>query len=1042
MSRPTRSRDQKAARSSRTEALAEEPSGLAHFVVGEPTVLEARVTALEELFRVLGLPMPPAPGVLPVADGVGLVHSLTGEGRAIELHWIRLNDPSSLGDRLPPVDLVAILLSPLSHCHRALRLVSRLMACLRDADVLAEARRASSREELVATLQRAEERCGEITLTESDLHGLLATGPRGLSHAEARRRLALLGPNRLERVRPRSLPRHFLGQFVGLFAVLLWIAGGLALLAGMPQLGWAIFAVIVINGVFSFLQEYRAERALQALESLLPQTITVLRDGRLEPVPAHEVVPGDVVQVQEGDQVPADGQLVGEAGVRVDEGALSGESHAVFKLATSGHQRAGGSILERHELVFAGTSVVAGCGTLVVRATAMATQIGRIAHLTQSIGEDRSPLQRELEKVTRVVALLALGFGGGFFLLGVAARVFPIREGFLFGLGVIVANVPEGLLPTLTLALAWGVQRMARRRSLVKRLSSAEALGATTVICTDKTGTLTENRMRASAAWVAGQCLKIEETGPAPPLTLELLEAGVLASQATLEHGDPTERAVIEIAARTGLDIGSLRSEHALVAQIPFDSYRKRMTLVRRDGAMTTAYVKGAPRETIALCSRVRFEGRARPLDDGLRAAVLREHDRLAADGLRLLAIARRDFPEWRKGVPDDSVERDLELIGLVALWDPPRPEVPDAIALCRRAGLRVIVVTGDDPLTACSIARRIGLSPGTVVTGHEMTGMTADALRTLVRRSDVLFARSSPPDKLAVVQALKELGEVVAVTGDGVNDAPALKAADIGVAMGKRGTAVAREAADMVITDDNFASIVAAIRQGRSIYDNVGKFVTYIFASNVPELVPFLVAVFFNVPLPLTVMQILAVDLGTDMLPALGLGAERPEPGVMERPPRPRTQRLLSRSRLAHAYGFLGVAEAVLSMAGFFWVYWQSGWRPGLPMAGDGALYTRATTMTFAGIVAAQVGNVFACRTRHESVFRAGLFSNKLVLLGIAAELLLVLAMIHVAPLARVFGLTPLHTGEWGLLLLYPPAMLGLEEGRKWLLRRRARRG
>jgi magnesium-transporting ATPase (P-type) len=382
------------------------------------------------------------------------------------------------------------------------------------------------------------------------------------------------------------------------------------------------------------------------------------------------------------------------------------------------------------------------------------------------------------------------------------------------------------------------------------------------------------------------------------------------------------------------------------------------------------------------------------------------------------------------------AVERGLTFLGLVALWDPPRPEVQEALQRCRNAGIRVVVITGDYGLTARAIAATIGLSVENVVTGDEVERLAPEALQLVVARPGVLFARASPAHKLAIAQALRRCGEVVAMTGDGVNDAPALKGADIGVAMGRRGSDVAKEAAVMVITDDHFASIVAAVREGRAIYANVGKFVRYIFASNVPELVPFLAFVFLGIPLPLTVMQILAVDLGTDLLPALALGTEPPEPDVMDRPPRPRAERLLSPARLLHAYAFLGVIEAVLALGGFFWVYWLAGWRPGLPMASTGALYQRATTMTLAGIVAAQVGNVLACRSERESVLRLGLLSNRAVLLGIAAEVTILLALIVIPPLAAVFGLAPLSFAEWAPLLGFPVVLLALEEGRKWAMR------
>jgi magnesium-transporting ATPase (P-type) len=438
----------------------------------------------------------------------------------------------------------------------------------------------------------------------------------------------------------------------------------------------------------------------------------------------------------------------------------------------------------------------------------------------------------------------------------------------------------------------------------------------------------------------------------------------------------------------------------------------------------------------LALCTTVQLDDATRPLTDELRATVVAEHDALAVEGLRLLAVARRALGESLVGAGASAVETELTFLGFIALWDPPRPEVERAVALCRRAGIRVVIITGDYGLTAQAIARRIGLPVEKVVSGDEVERLPPEILERLAAEPGVLFARTSPAHKLTIVTALKRRGEVVAVTGDGVNDAPALKAADIGVAMGLRGSEVAKEAAVMVITDDNFASIVSAVREGRAIYANIGKFVTYIFASNVPELVPFLASVLLGIPLPLTVMQILAVDLGTDLLPALALGGERPEPGVMDRPPRARSQRLLSGGRLLHAYGFLGVIEAALALLAFFWTYWLAGWRLGLPMAVDGEIYRRATTMTLAGIVAAQVGNVFACRTDRESLFRVGVLTNRLVLGGVVAEVALLIALVLVPPLRAIFGLAPLGAPEWGLLLCFPAIVLGCEEIRKWVIR------
>ncbi|HXD97636.1 MAG TPA: cation-transporting P-type ATPase, partial [Candidatus Acidoferrum sp.] len=537
---------------------------------------------------------------------------------------------------------------------------------------------------------------------------------------------------------------------------------------------------------------------------------------------------------------------------------------------------------------------------------------------------------------------------------------------------------------------------------------------------------------------LGGRTLAVETApAPVPADVRELLEVAVLASQATLERGDPTEVALVAAAAaRAGVDPEGLRRMHPLLAPYPFDSFRKRMTLVRAAPGGPLAFVKGAPKEILALCGTVRAGTETRLLTDADRGVVLAEHDRLAADGLRLLGVAVRPVSDALLTAPASAIERDLTFLGFVALWDPPRPEVETAVAMCRTAGIRVVMVTGDYGLTAQAIARRIGLPVTKVVTGEEVERLSPAALRGLAGEPGVLFARTSPSHKLAIVTALRAAGEVVAVTGDGVNDAPALKAADIGVAMGRRGSDVAKEAAEVVLTDDNFASIVAAIREGRATYANMGKFVTYIFASNVPELVPFLAFVFLHIPLPLTIMQILAVDLGTDLLPALALGAEPPESDVMVRPPRAAGARLLNAPRLLRAYAFLGVAEAALAMLAFFWTYWLSGWRPGMPMAAEGALYQRATTMTLVGIVAAQIGNVFACRTDRESVFRVGILGNRLVLVGIAAEVAVLLGLILVPPLRAIFGLVPPTPAEWMLVLAFPAVILLLDESRKLLQR------
>ncbi len=1019
---------------------------LTPWLVGDPARLSVAAGDVAGLLAALGVETERAPGVLPLAPRAALVHAMAEEGGRIAIRAAGLDPPVSLAPGLPAAALAIVVTAPLRESGRALRLVSLLRACLSDRACLDAALSARTREDLAIHLLEAERGAGESPLSGEEVIALLGGNANGLGAEEAARRLRACGPNRIERVRRRPLFLHFLDEFRSFFAILLWIAAALAFLAGLPPLGWAILAVILINGTFSFFQEYRAERAVEMLQALLAHTIGVLRDGSRMRLPVSAIVPGDRVILAEGDQVPADGQLLSAEGLRIDQSLLTGESHPVFKMPAVEDERGRVPRLERHELVFAGSGVVAGTGHVLVTATAMTTEIGTIARLTQAVPETESPLQREMKRVTRVVTAIALLLGASFFAIGVGTGLLDLQGGFFFALGIIVANVPEGLLPTLTLALAMGVQRMARRRSLVKRLSAVEALGATTVICTDKTGTLTESRMAARAAWVSGKVTELSGSaaGPEAEEIANLFRSAVLASTATLDHGDPTEVAIVRAAAERGIDPDAIRHASPLIRPHPFDSFRKRMTLVREAPPGIFACVKGAPKETLALCVAIRDGERDIPLTEATRAAILADHDRLAAEGLRILAVAERALPPDLVSGGARAVEQGLTFLGLIALWDPPRPEVPSAIALCRRAGIRVTMITGDYGITAGAIARQIGLPVRQVVTGEELDRLSPESFRALLAEPEVLFARTSPSHKLAIVSGLKARGEVVTVTGDGVNDAPALKAADTGVAMGLRGSEVAKEAAVMVITDDNFASIVAAIREGRAIYANMGKFVTYIFASNVPELLPFLVSVLFGIPLPLTVMQILAVDLGTDMIPALALGAEAPEPDVMDRPPRTAGTRLLGPRRLIHAYAFLGLAEAALSLGAFFWTYWLAGWRPGLEMAAGGDLYRRATTMTLAAIVATQVGNVFACRTERESVFSFGLFGNPLVLAGVAAEIGILLALITIPPLAHAFGLARLSFPEWRLLLAFPPAILLLEEARKWMFRRReaARRG
>ncbi len=892
-------------------------------------------------------------------------------------------------------------------------------------------------------------------LSVEDVFSRLETARDGLPEVEAARRFSLFGSNQMPRAKRRPWYIDLIADFTHFFALLLWAGAILAWFAGLPELSFAIVVVILVNGIFSFWQEYRAERAAEALQALLPHRVTVRRDGIEVVIEAVEVVRGDVLILTEGETVPADARLFVAEKLSLDLSSLTGESRPVPRTAFA-HIDAGQPAAFFPNLVFAGTAVSGGRGEAVVFATGAETEFGRIARLTQEQKKDLSPLERELQRVTRIVTLLAVGLGLIFFVLGVSFGGLSLPIAFIFAIGIIVANVPEGLLPTLTLSLAFGVRRMARRKALVKRLSAVETLGATTIVLTDKTGTLTENEMTVREIWTTDGLTEIagKDTGRSPGNFSDLLCTAALCCDAHLVPpkagrrkwsaiGDPTETAILVAAAKFGLTSETLRI-YKRIAELPFDSVRKRMTTVELIDGRAVACVKGALNELLKLCDHVVLKGREKRLDAKIRSAIQESHDGLAARGRRVLAVARRDLDskeepvngEWRTS----EVERKLTFLGLIAMEDPPRPEVADAIRSCRNAGIRVAMITGDDGLTAAAISREIGLfeSP-VIITGDRLDRIDDVALTKLLTGPEVLFARVSPEHKLRLVETCQRIGEVVAVTGDGVNDAPALRRADIGIAMGATGTDVAREAADMVLTDDNFASIVDAIREGRAVFDNIRKFIGYVFVSNAAEMLPFVVFVLFGVPLPLTVMQVLAVDVGTDLFPALALGAERPGPNVMSRPPRKRREGLLNASTLLRAYLWLGSIEAALALAGYFWAQNTYGW-PVAPFADSGQNYLTATTVTFVGIVMAQIGNAFAWRSEAESVFSIGIFGNRLLLWCIAAELALMIVLVCVPPFPTFFGMAPPTWDQWLVIIWFGPILLGLEEVRKLFVRRNQR--
>ncbi len=876
-------------------------------------------------------------------------------------------------------------------------------------------------------------------LTKDEVFRSLVSTNQGLSEEEADRRLREFGLNEISDVKRKHPAMRLLAHFTHFLALVLLFAAGLSFFSeylrpgeGMLTLGFAILAVVFINALFTFIQEYRAEKALDELRKLLPFYVTVVRQGREQELPARHIVPGDLILLSEGGKVPADARLIETAELRVNHAPLTGESEPLLR----NPEQHPGEFGESPNIVFAGTTVVSGSGKAVVFATGMGTEFGRIAHLTGSIDAGLSPLQKEIAKATRIAAVIAAAAGLFFFVLGfLIGRSF--WDNFIFGVGITVALIPEGMLPTVTLALAMGSQRMARRKALIKTLTSVETLGSVTVICTDKTGTLTQNDMVAKTIWADSRICEI--SGAPDGAARTVMQAALLCNNARIIEGhykgDPTEAALLR-AARGAL--GDMPSERLF--EIPFDADRRMMTTVSAVAGQRFVFSKGALEKILPLCSHILMQGSLRALDETNRRHVFETYHAMMDGGLRVLAFAQGGQEKQAgKNGWSEAIENNMTFLGLVGLHDPPRPEVPEAVEKCRRAGIRIIMITGDAGRTAAAIAREIGLVRGApfVIDGHGLDQMSDDALRKALLEQEIIFARMAPKHKMRVVSLLKEEGEIVAVTGDGVNDAPALRKADIGISMGIAGTDVAKEASDIVLLDDNFATIVNAVEEGRTVYENIKKFLTYILASNIPEAVPYLAYILLRIPLPLTIIQILAVDLGTDMLPALALGSEKPTPGIMKQPPRKRTDRLLSASLIARAYLFLGPIEAAACMFGFFWVLTGGGWVWGALPASSDPLYIQATTACLTAIIITQMANVFACRSREETLLSIGFFSNRLIFVGIAVELLLQLIIVYHPLGNKIFSTAPLAPGVWLVLIPFAFALLFVEETRKYIVRR-----
>ena len=884
------------------------------------------------------------------------------------------------------------------------------------------------------------------SLSTPEVHAALRTRAEGLETSEIRERLAELGPNVIRAATRFSWPRGLLRQLTNFFTLLLVVSAALCFVAhairpgeGMNVLGFALLGVSMLNAGFSFLQEYRAEKAMEALRAFLPSRVAVRRNGKEQTVLAEELVPGDVIMLAEGDRIPADARIVDQHRLLANNAPLTGESRPVALQS----EPCEGRLQEADNVAFAGCQVLRGTGQAIVFATGSRTEFGKIAALSGDTTRTPSPLQQETNHMVRVLTRIAVGMGLGFFAYGMLTGR-PLIVNLVFMMGIIVANVPEGLLPTFTLSLAMGSVRMARRNVLVNNLNAVEAIGAVHVICTDKTGTLTQNRLSiARVVSLRGEVLGDEDRG-------RVLEAALTASEVHEKDGaragDPLDVAIAEAWSAQG---GRLEPVAATIEEpFPFDvASRRAGAVATRPGSGRWFAVKGAWEALSNLATRVREGDAEAPLDDARRQEIDDLIGRLAADGYRVIAVAQRPL-DPAEAATQVECERELVVEGLLCLEDPLRAEVPAAVAQCHEAGIDVLLITGDHPETARAVAISAGIVPAGIDTslvtasGRDIEGETIEAVARRIDRGVRIFARSTPEQKMTIVRALQKRHKIVAMTGDGVNDAPALKAADVGIAMGASGTDVARESAQIVLLDDNFASIVAGIEEGRTVFANIKKFTNYVLVSNGPEILPYLLFILFPIPLALTVIQILSIDLGTDIVPSMALGQEPPEPDTMRRPPRSERDGLLRLPIIAHSYLFLGLIEAAWSFALFFLVLTLGGWRYGDPlMAASDPLYQSATGIALSTILLMQIGNLIGRRYRDASGLDVGIFRNKLLIGGLLVQVVFSWATLYTSFLNRVLGTQPVEGWIYALAWAGVPLIFLSDLARKrvaMLLRRR----
>jgi Ca2+-transporting ATPase len=841
--------------------------------------------------------------------------------------------------------------------------------------------------------------------------------------------LATSGPNELPEAPPHSPLSIFLAQFS---SVIVWVLVGAAVVSGLLE-EWgdtvAIVAIVALNALLGFVQEFRAERSLEALKRMIVVSARVTRDGIQQSLPARELVPGDLIEVEAGDRIPADARVFYSASFQTQEASLTGESTPVVK-AGDRIPEAEVPLGDRRNVLYMGTVAVSGKARAVVVETGERTELGKIAAMIQEAAQaehEETPLQRRLEQLGHTLLWLSLGVVAVVFSLGLL-RGIAFVDMFMTSISLAVAAIPEGLPAVVTITLALGVTRMVKRHALIRKLPAVETLGSTTVICTDKTGTLTKNEMTVTRLFMDHRTIEVTGEGYAPqgelceqgrPLRLQdepgmdrLLNAAVLCNGAALTEqneswqvlGDPTEGALLVVAAKVGLKKDALEVAHPTVREVPFDPERKMMTIVRGSGHDLVAYVKGAPDVLLEQCSHyMTAQGEALPLSREVKDVIQTANGGFAKEALRVLGVAERSLPELPVTASTQDLEQDLVFLGLMAMKDPLRPEAMVATRSCKDAGIRTVMITGDHKETAVAIANDLGIMGQDMraISGEELSRLSDDELRDRVPATAV-YARVSAQHKLRVVRAWKQQGAVVAMTGDGVNDAPALKAADIGVAMGLTGTDVTKEASDMVVTDDNFASIAAAVEEGRAIYDNIRKAVHYLLSCNISEILLLLLATLFALPLPLLPVQILWINLVTDGLPALALAVDPADPDLMRRPPRRPQARILDRERILVMFG-QGVFMAAITLLSFIYCLY------GMDQDLD-----RARTLTFTVLVMVQLFHASNCRNDRLSLFVIGPFANRALVWTVVLSILLQAAIILTPPVRAFFKVVPFDPHHW----------------------------